>query len=552
MKKGLFLSFTVINLSFSCFAQQLPSLIWAENTGINGYSNGRAITNDSKGNILITGEFSGEVDFDPSADTFNLISSANGDIFVQKLNSNGDLIWVKQFTGTGKSSGYSITVDSADFICVTGFFLNTVDFDPSPSTFNLSANGSSDVFILKLDAAGNLVWAKKIGGPGTDFGYGIAVDSSSNVYITGTFASTADFDPDSGSCNLTSRGMVDIFIEKLDKSGNFVWAEQIGDTGTDHSHGIVVLNSGVYITGYFGGTVDFNPGTETYFLTATGIRDVFVEKLDTAGRFIWAKSMASTDQAWGNSIAVDKAGNVYTTGTFSGNLNVSQSLQFSSIGFDVFIQKLDSNGNLLWAKSMGGQGMDIGISLAVDALGNSYSTGLSEGSTGDIFIQKLDSLGNLLWVKIVGSNDDLSNGIAIDLSGNIYTTGYFRGVGNFSPGPDTFYLVSNQDYNMVVTKWGQNTANIINHINIHQSFSVKMVSLNSFKYVLTEKGFVTVKYFDLRGRFISSIINQMQIPGTYEFTVPSECLAKGIYFLVFKEQMNNSRYENVSRILNIN
>ena len=128
--------------------------------------------------------------------------------------------------------------------------------------------------------AQDFLWAKSMGGTLTEIGLGNAVDGSGNVYTTGYFEGTADFDPGAGTANLTSAGSSDIFVSKLDANGNFLWAKSMGGTASDIGYSIAVDGSdNVYTTGYFGGTVDFDPGAGTASLTSAGGLDIFVSKL---------------------------------------------------------------------------------------------------------------------------------------------------------------------------------------------------------------------------------------------------------------------------------
>ncbi|MDH3754852.1 MAG: hypothetical protein OEU32_13355 [Acidimicrobiia bacterium] len=126
--------------------------------------------------------------------------------------------------GTGFDDGLAVVVDGSGNVYSTGRFTGTVDFDPGPAMFNLTSAGSTDVFVSKLDSAGNLVWAVAMGGNGNnngDAGTGVAVDGSGNVYTTGNFEATADFDPGAGTANLTAVGLEDAFVSKLDSTGTF-------------------------------------------------------------------------------------------------------------------------------------------------------------------------------------------------------------------------------------------------------------------------------------------------------------------------------------------
>jgi predicted transcriptional regulator len=325
------------------------------------------------------------------------------------LDSSGNYVWAKSFGGTSNESGSSVAVDSSGNVYTAGYFKSTlVDFDPGSGTANLTPTGGTDVFVSKLDSSGNYVWAKSFGGPMADSGRSVAVDSSGNVYTTGTFEGTGDFDPGSGTANLTSNGGTDVFVSKLDSSGNYVWAKSFGGTHLEYGFSVAVDSSGnVYTTGYFKSTlVDFDPGSGTANLTHDGTgcagyaADVFVSKLDSSGNYGWAKSFGSDDcnAESGYSVAADSSGNVYTTGTFrstvdfdpgSGTTNLT-----SNGGQDVFVLKLDSSGNL-------GTGAGAGVTVALSG----GSTAVSEAGSTDSFTVVLDAQPASDVVMSVGSAD---------------------------------------------------------------------------------------------------------------------------------------------------
>ncbi|MCU0440201.1 MAG: putative Ig domain-containing protein, partial [Raineya sp.] len=432
---------------------------WAKSMGGLGSDRSYNIAVDASGNIYTTGVFRNTADFDPNAGTFNLTSTGGEDIFVSKLDASGNFVWAKSIGGTSNDQGNSIVVDASGNVYTTGFFQGTADFDPGTGVFNLTSAGSYDIFVSKLDASGNFVWAKSIGGTSLDFSNSIAIDASGNVYTTGIFEGTVDFDPNAGVFNLTSASFFgDIFVSKLDASGNFVWAKSMGGFNDDQAYNITIDASGnVYTTGFFQGTADFDPGTGVFNLASAGSYDIFVSKLDASGNFVWAKNMGGTGFDQGNSIVVDASGNVYTTGIFRNTADFDPGtgvFNLTSAGFnDIFVSKLDASGNFVWAKSMGAGGTndDQGKGIVVDASGNVYTTGFFQGTadfdpdTGvfnltsagldEIFISKLDPSGNFVWAKSMeGTGFDQGYDIAIDASGNIYTTGFFQGAVDFNPG----------------------------------------------------------------------------------------------------------------------
>ncbi len=373
--------------------------------------------------------------------------------------------WAKQLGGPGTAEGYSIFVDAIGNVYTTGTFSNTADFDPGVGTFTLTSFGITDVFISKLDASGNFVWAKQIGGSGDDFAESIAVDASGNVYTIGGFRSICDFDPGTGTFTM-STSCQDIFLSVIDASGNFVWAKQMsgvsGCLGSGVSIAIDNANN-IYTTGYFTGAYDFDPGIGTYTLSSIFNNDIFVSKLDPLGNFIWAKQMGGPMSDGAKAIKVDASGNVYTAGFFESIADFDPSpssftmVSLPTTGYtDIFISKLDASGNFVWAKQMGGTDNDLAFSLALDPSGNILTTGGFKGtsdfdpgigtytltsSASSNFISKLDPSGNFLWAKqFVTSYLDYAYSVATDASGNIYTTGSFGGTTDFDPGVGTYNL----------------------------------------------------------------------------------------------------------------
>ena len=170
---------------------------------------------DHQGNVYTTGYFEGSVDFDPGIGTNLLTSAGLIDIFVLKLDTSGNFQWAKSMGGNSNDAGCSIALDGSGNVYTTGYFLATADFDPGPGTTNITSAGLTDIFISKLDAAGNFIWVKGIGGTYTDRAQSIAVDNLDNIYTTGFFCETADFDPGEGTSTLTSAGLDDIFVLKL-------------------------------------------------------------------------------------------------------------------------------------------------------------------------------------------------------------------------------------------------------------------------------------------------------------------------------------------------
>ncbi len=218
--------------------------------------------------------------------------------------------------GTGSEISLGIALAPDGSVYTTGSFQGTVDFDPgSGSAVLASAGNTTDIFVSKLDQLGNFLWASRIGSTGFDEGTGIDVGSDGAVSVTGSFEGTVDFDPGAGSAMLISGGLGDIFVLRLTDTGNHIWSRRIGSTSPDLGIGISLGPDGsVLTTGYFQGTVDFDPGTGSASLTSAGATDVFILKLNPLGDYVWARRFGGAGGGdFGLGIAVGQDGVVYTT-----------------------------------------------------------------------------------------------------------------------------------------------------------------------------------------------------------------------------------------------
>ena len=431
-------------------------------------SSGLAIALDGSNNIYIGGNFDGMVDFDPGLGVANRTGKGHGDIFICKLDSSGNFLWVGTMGDINFDTVSSIAVDASGNVYMTGTFDGTVDFNPGGGTFNIMSEGNGDIFVSKLSSTGNFLWATSFGTPNFDFGTGIALDALGNVYTTGLFQGTADFDPGGGVFNLTIAGSGDVFISKLDSSGNFVWAKSIGGVDLELATGIALDASGnVHTTGTFQGTVDFDPGKGIANLNTAGLPDIyldiFVSKLDSSGNFIWARAMGGTSANGSLAVAVDSSGNVYTMGHFAGTADFDPgkglAILVSTGADDIYLSKLDSSGNFVWVRALGGTSDKFPSGILADSSGSLYTVGSFQGTVDfdpgpgsavftsagseDLFVHKLTASGDFAWVKIVGGTGiDRASGIALDSSGNDYITGGFGGMVDFDPGVGVANLTS--------------------------------------------------------------------------------------------------------------
>jgi hypothetical protein len=318
--------------------------VWAGQFGGAYAGTGTGFSMASSGNIYLTGYFIGNFDFDPGTSEYYMTATGQS-IFVVKLNSNYELVWAKEMGGPLFDYSVSMALDQEENIYTTGLFKDVADFDPGEGTAYLTSAGLNDVFVSKLNSDGEYVWAKQMSGPDDEFGYAIVYDNNQFLYLTGIFKGTVDFAPDAGGLFLTSFGGGDIFNVKMDVDGNVSWAKQMG--GAEEEGGFAVAvdnNNNVYVTGYFSGTADFDPGAETYEMTATGDFDIFVSKLNSEGSFVWAAEMGGEYFDRGLAIITDNQSNIYTTGLFNGTADFDpgpDNFDLTSAGDnDAYVSKL--------------------------------------------------------------------------------------------------------------------------------------------------------------------------------------------------------------------
>jgi hypothetical protein len=434
---------------------------------------------DGAGNTCVVGRFTGTVDFDSGPGTYELTStpSTTGNTFAAKYDGGGNLLWA-QVVGPINSwfnFGPEIAAGADGSVYVVGTFEGTVTFGAD----TLTSAGSHDAYVVKLGSAGDFVWAKRFGGANQDWGNDVKVDAAGNVYL---MAETRDL------------GNPDAFIAKLDSSGNTLWSTEIGATtssttgkkgttvnGWVRGFKIAVDSAGaVYATGRMDGTVDFDASAGTTKLTG----DAFVMKLSTSGSLVWARETLegsnSSSIGWSEprDIAVDASGNVYTTGDYGGRLDFdprydSRSKKYIP-GWDLdtaggsYVAAYNPSGTFLWARST-----QSGVeAMALDGAGGIYLSGSFSGTTDfdpgagtvnltaaggeDAFVLKLQTSGNFVWAGAMGGTGaDISQGIGVDASGNIYVAGNFSGTADFDPGVGTFNLTTSGSADLFVVKLSQ-------------------------------------------------------------------------------------------------
>ncbi|MGB0391579.1 MAG: T9SS type A sorting domain-containing protein [Salibacteraceae bacterium] len=386
------------------------NLIWAKTLKGDGDDTGFIIRTDSDGNVIIGGRFKDTTDFDPGVGTHNLVSNGRFDFFVLKLNSSGQFMWANSFGNVKDETLTNIMVDDSNNIYCTGQYYDMLDIDPSASTFMLgSASIYGAIFYSKFSSAGqltwaksiadatcssstldsnnniiltgtiiwaatdfdpssgtfhlnptpnrfyiakyanngNFIWAKNIGGnPSSFVGTTTQIDQEGNIVMVGQFTGTIDVDPDTGITNITSKGGADIFVVKLNASGNFLWAHGFGSTQHDYERGVKLDKNGfVHILGVVTDIADMDPGPGVANVGVANIyNDPFTLKLNPNGDFVWVYSLPNLGPEATNDIAFGASGTIFTTGNFRDSLDFDpdtavRDMRYKANG-QIFVQKL--------------------------------------------------------------------------------------------------------------------------------------------------------------------------------------------------------------------
>lgn len=383
-----------------------PDLMWAKAILGSDDINIACVKVDNRGDIVVAGTFEGTADFNPGTAVYNLTSADGWGSFMLKLNSNGDFIWAKHIVGINSARLHDMDIDKNNNIVITGYSGKDVDFDPGTGVVSPTNNGASDIYVAKYDVNGNFLWVGTFGGEVSDDGTSVTVDSEGNILVTGWFQGTVDFNPGAEKYELTSWG-VDCFIVKLTSTGAFSWAKMITSKSPIEGHNIKTdAVNNIYIAGKFNRETDFDPGEGIFNMTPYANNAAFLLKLDKNGKFKWAIQPGGT--------------------TLSKNYGLKRPIA------------IDNNGNVILAfRFSGSVDFDPGLEQTI----------LTSKGSEDIFIQKIDSLGKLVWVKQIGGiNADEAWGVTTDKSGNIYVTGFFHGTVDFDPGEGSYLLNSDDNW----------------------------------------------------------------------------------------------------------
>jgi len=432
-----------------------PVLVYSTYLGGSSFDQGNGIAVDTLGNAYVTGA-TASADFPTTTGAFDTSLSGSADAFVTKLDPTGSaLVYSTYIGGSNFDQGTAIAVDTLGGAYVTGS-TSSSNFPTTAGAFDTTFNfGGDDAFVTKLDPTGAmLVYSTYLGSSGEDMGFGIAVDSVGNAYVTGYTSFVSNFPTTTGAFDTTFNGSFDAFVTKLDATGSFLaYSTFLGGSGDDRGHGIAVDTFGnAYVTGSTSSS-NFPITAGSFDTTFNGGLDAFVTKLDATGSFLaYSTYLGGISFDQGNGIAVDILGNAYVTGS-TGSFNFPTTgsafdTTYNGGGRDAFVTKLDAAGTMLaYSTYLGGVDDDEGLGIALDVLNHVYVTGVTFSTDfptsgafqptpgggscfggfpcSDAFVTKLAPTGSTLVYStyLGGSGDDRGSGIAVDGLGAAYVTG---------------------------------------------------------------------------------------------------------------------------------
>lgn len=512
---------------------------------------------DDAGNSYTVGYFANTAIFGEGQNQASVTAKGLSDIFISKVNPEGELVWVKSYGALDNDYTNGISVDDDGNIYVTGVFQQTVNFNPDGAGGVVTSNGFHDVFILKLDSAGDFIWVKSLGSSNYEEAASISPDNLGNVYVTGFFFSPIDFDPSDGEFVMNSSGNGNAFFMKLDADGNFQWAKQIGGAhGSAYGKSVRTLENGnVVILGEFSGITDLNPDGEELIINSAG-KDFYLLYLDGSGNFlnVYHTSTSSIEAPGRTDVTrfdVDNSGNFYIIGSIFDAVNfdsVNNEEEFTiapdNSFYNGFVLKLNSAGEPQWVKQVEGSDMVFIYSVAVSNDERVHLTGFFTANAAfgdfsimqqsdnlyDAFVAEIDTNGQFRSAYSFGgcSGPD-GHEIDVDAEGNVYLSSSFHSTVDLNPfdGNQNVTILGEDGYRDIYTikvkpgNLGITESELGEKIMIYPNPAVNYVQISA-KENFADKSF---QIYDITGKkVLIGKIDQNQ-------KIALDNLTKGIYVL---------------------
>jgi len=487
---------------------------WVKTFGGSGSEDGNPITSTTDGGYVLTGG-TGSNDGD-----FSGMNKGYWDIFVMKLNSNGDIVWKKTFGGSNWDKGYSITTTNDGGYVLTG---KTNSFD---GDFGGMSKGGGDIFVIKLNSSGDIEWKKIFGGIGEDWGWSITTTNDGGYVLTGW--TNSDDNHPSGIIF----GGGDLFIIRLNSDGLILWKRTYGGSSQDIGFSIKTTNDGGYVlTGWtYSNDGDFSGMNK-------GNRDTFVMKLTSVGDIVWKKTFGGSGWEGGGDIYQTTDGGYVLTSISNDSVpnGINQRYQ------DIFIMKLDSIGDIVWKKTFGGSNGE-GSTITTTNDGGYVLTGFTSSNDGDfsgmnkgrydIFVMKLNSNGEIVWKKTYGgSDDDYGGPVTTTNDGGYVLTGItmsndgdFSGMNKGERDIFVMKLDSNGNLNNTtsINEFGEPTTTLLVHPNPFQNST-------TISYKVETPSNVRIELLNTLGQTIEVLREDYTDIGTYQLPLNVSTLSSGMY-----------------------
>lgn len=530
---ALFLLIPVF-FQLTIFAQEWQ---WALSGKGDSFDYPLALVTDTQGNLYVAGYFqSSTLKFG------DIVLTNNGgeDIFIGKFSPSGEVIWAKSFGGDGSERGTCLALDSNGFLYLGGYFESSnIRFGQK----ELNPVGGWDIFLLKFDPSGVIIWIKTFGSENYEEPTSIAC-SKSSIVLTGEFSGKSIKFDDITLINQGNEGLSDIFITKFNYDGDVQWAKSIGGSSFDRPHSIIFdYNENIYLAGSFNSNLIII-GSDS--LKNKGYSDVFLARFSTDGEPFWAKYGGGRDKDYLSSLAIDSKNNIVLAGvTMSNDFKFGNNVTINSASYDFFLIKFSPDATIQWHQKIGNNSDEYVNSISIDTDDFIYIAGAfasdsinfspsvilnnsSNNNSTDIFVSKFSPNGVPIWaISAQGNNEDHCKGITLDNSRNIYAIGYFRSRDIYFGTINLF----NIGYSNIFISKLNNTFNS-NKNEQHKPYQIFILNNQLILDHNGEKNTRVVTLYDSYGRQIFKRQSSDNV-----IMIPLNNLSVGLYLLQFEDKV---------------
>lgn len=552
--KNNYLAIIFLIFLLKAYSQNEMNVEWASKIGGGFFDYPGVVTVDNQNNIIVSGTYQATANLALFDIPVNINGQGGNEGFLAKYNQNGDLLWSVNYTGDLDEGVGQVFVDNLNNIYVLGSFMRTVDFDPGPSTYNMTAYPPSpyeniDVFITKLDENGNFIWAQQITGNSAK-SITASLDTNGNLFFSGfftypiTFENNLTLTPNETSTILEPR--YDTFFGKIDSNGNLIWANQIGVSSSINQRPKAVSVDDIgnmYILGGFNTETDFDIGSGNHTLAPVegSVMDTYIVKLNPQGDFMWVKHLGSTNGVIPYDLIVHD-NKINLLGFYNQTLDVDPGPGVYNLvtgnTYKRFLLELDLNGDFIWAKTLNFQGSDGkltahpdgslifsgGLSFSVDFNIDGEIETFTSQAAEDMLIINYINQGDIKWVKQISCDSSLDAiSTSVSPAGDVYA------IGNF----ENAYTINNDLDNIIVNSSGSDDIYVVKIS--EQSLSVGEFLDDTFSiYPNPATDELVIKYsqsFDDAEINIYSMLGQKVMTTTLTPTINISSLSKGAYVL---------------------